>query len=267
MDKLNVLFLNSWYPNTIYPLNGNFIQQHARAVSLCCNVVCLHVKSRVQSQRYEISKQWNEGVLEIIIYYKKNSSKSVLSLFAKQQQQHRAFLKGFDIVTSKFFKIDIVHLNVMFPAGLFAIYLKIKFNIPYIVTEHSTTFLKISPLNHSRLETFFIKRIINYATVICPVSKDLATAINKYGSNLDVRIVPNVVNTKFFKYVNKKRTEKTINLLHISSLKEEHKNLRGLLNVVKSLSEKRSDFTLTIISNNCANDVVNYASKIGLLIL
>ena len=71
MSKLNVLFLNSWYPNAVYPFNGNFIQQHARAISHYCNVGCLNIEAKEQKKNIEVSKKYNNGVLEVILYTKK----------------------------------------------------------------------------------------------------------------------------------------------------------------------------------------------------
>ncbi|MBL4670123.1 MAG: hypothetical protein JKY30_12790 [Flavobacteriales bacterium] len=41
-NKLNILFLASWYPNSKSTLAGNFIQQHAIAVSKHVNVAVIH---------------------------------------------------------------------------------------------------------------------------------------------------------------------------------------------------------------------------------
>ena len=43
--KLHVLFLCSWYPSRVDPLNGDFVQRHAEAVSTNHKVSVLHVIS------------------------------------------------------------------------------------------------------------------------------------------------------------------------------------------------------------------------------
>lgn len=263
MSKLNVLFLNSWYPNEIKPYNGNFVQQHAKAVSLYANVICLQTQSRVQDEEFEITKHRNDGVWEIVVYYKKITSTSLIWLLKKKNRQHKAFVKGFEVVKEEFLNVDIVHLNVTFPAGLFALHLNKKYNIPYIITEHSTVFLKINAINHTLTQKYFIKKIAKKASFICPVSKDLKQAMLGYNIKSNFKVIPNVVNTKFFKYVPKKEFD-PIKILHISSLKQDHKNGKGMVNVIRKLSEIRQDFTFLIISDGELEPIIEYAKSIGL---
>lgn len=261
MKKLNILFLNSWYPNAVFPANGNFIQQHARAVALNCNIACLHVEVRVQKELFEITKSFNEGVFEVIVYVKKVESN--YSFIKKLHRRHLAYKKGLKIINEKFVKVDVTHLNVVLPAGLFAIYLKTKFKIPFIITEHSTTYLKSSGSTHRFLERFLIKKVVQKASKVCPVSNDLKEAMIFSGYQGDYAVIPNVVNTSYFKY-QKKEILKKINILHVSSLKEEHKNGRGILRVMKKLSQRRQDFTFTMISDGDTLPIKKYAEEIEL---
>jgi glycosyltransferase involved in cell wall biosynthesis len=259
MDKLNVLFLNSWYPNQSAPFNGNFIQQHARAVALNCNVACLYVETREQKELFEISSVYNEGVFEVIVYTK--NIKSTLFLAKKIGRRHKAYKKGLEIIKENFTKIDVTHLNVVLPAGLFALYLKKYFKIPFIITEHSTSYLKNGGIKHRFFERLLIKIITKKASRICPVSKDLKDAMLASGYVGDYAVIPNVVNTKYFKYKDSENL-KPIKILHVSSLKEAHKNGRGLLRVIKQLSNKRTDFIFTIITDGGVTPITNYAKEI-----
>jgi glycosyltransferase involved in cell wall biosynthesis len=261
MGKLNVLFLNSWYPNKLFPYNGNFIQQHARAVALNCNVACLQVEVREQKELFEVFEIENEGVLEVIVYAKK--VKNNLLFVKKAIRRHKGYKLGLKLIKEKFPKIDITHLNVILPAGLFALYLQKKFKTPYIITEHSTIYLKISGLNYSFLEKILLKKVTKKASKICPVSYDLKEAMISSGYIGDYEVIPNVVNTKYFKF-KERAISKPIKILHVSSLKEEHKNGKGILRVIKQLYKKRQDFTFTIISDGDLLPIKKYANKIDL---
>lgn len=261
MGKLNILFLNSWYPTKNFPYNGNFIQQHARAVALNCNVACLHIEFRAQKELFEITKTDNKGVFEVIVYMKK--VKNNFFFFKKLQRRHFAYKLGMKLIKEKFYRIDITHLNVILPSGLFALYLRKKFKIPFIITEHSTTYLKSNRNNHSYLEKLIIKKVVDKASKICPVSNDLQKAMISSGYNGVYKVVPNVVNTSLFKYI-EKEISKPIKILHISSLKEAHKNGKGMLRVIKKLSLKRHDFTFTIISDGDTLPIKKYAKEINL---
>ena len=263
MKKLNVLFLNSWYPNEVLPFNGNFIQQHARSVSLYCNVVCLNVQGRNQEKLFEVTTFLNKGVYEIIVYFKMIESTTFFSLLKKKRISHNAYRLGLKEVYKELEKIDLVHLNVILPAGLFALYLVKKFKIPFIITEHSTIYLKSNPINHSFLEKYFIKKIIKKSSMICPVSNDLKNAMISKGLKGNYCVVPNVVDTSIFKFKSKKKNRLN-RIIHVSTLKDEHKNFSGIINVMKKLSGIRQDFHFTIISDGEIDVLKKYINKVGL---
>lgn len=261
-SKLNILFLASWYPNKLDTQNGNFIQQHARAVSKVCNVYVLHAVSRIQEQDFIIENNLNENVLEVVVYYKRRKS-SFLNLIKKKNIQKQAYQRGYKEILKQVKQIDLVHLNVIFTAGLFALYLKRKYKIPFVITEHWTGFLKINPLKINFLEAYYIKKIAKNASYICPVSIDLKNALIDFGIQGKFKVIPNVVNTEHF-FLNTKNNTSQIKILHVSSLKNEHKNIFGILNVIKIASENRHDFKLTIIGDGDIKPILSYIKKIKL---
>lgn len=245
--RLNILFLASWYPNKVFPKNGNFVQKHAQAVSQYCNVAVLHIIANKQNQKFEVETTDNNGVLEVIVYYKKINGSSPIHKYQKLKRRHEAHVLGYHEVLKSIGKIDLTHLNVTYPAGLFALYLKQRHKIPYIITEHSTAYLPSSTHQFSKIETKWIKKIGLNASIICPVSQGLADSMEQFGVNNTYEIVPNVVNTTIFKPTASKQASDKIRILHISNLKDEQKNITGILNVIKKLSDLRKDFTLTIL--------------------
>ncbi|MDF1672323.1 MAG: glycosyltransferase [Vicingaceae bacterium] len=246
-NKLNILFLASWYPNKVFPKNGNFIQEHAKAVSGLCNVASLHIISKDQENKFDIEKSTTNNLLEIIVYYKKIKGNSPIHKYIKLKRRHEAHLKGYHEILNTINKIDITHLNVTYPAGLFALYLKRRHNIPFVITEHSTAYLPSSKHQFSKLETKWIKEIGSNASLICPVSNDLATNMKTFGVNNYYQVVPNVVNSEvFYALADNKEEAKTKKILHISNLKDEHKNISGILNTIKRLCLKRTDLEFTI---------------------
>ena len=261
--KLNILFLSSWYPNKVQPSNGNFVQQHAQAVSASCNVFVLHIIARNQQEKFVLEQNLNEGVLETIVYYKKVSSKiPVFTLFQKQAIRRKAHNIGYQKILEKAKQIDLTHLNVCFPAGLFALHLKNKFKIPYIITEHWTAFLESDPYKISAIEKYFIKKIATQANCICPVSKDLKNAIVNLGIAHQYQIIPNVVDPSIFKHQPSELNATKKSILHISNLNDAHKNITGILNVVKRLTEKNIDFRITIAGNGDVDAFIKKAKEL-----
>lgn len=259
-QRLNILFLASWFPNKLKPKNGNFIQQHALAVSKYCNVACLHALSSEQEELFVVEENYNEGVYEVIVYYKKiYSNFPGVSQYLKLKRQIEAYRIGYKKVKAHLKKIDLVHLNVMFPAGIFALDLKETFKLPYIISENWTGFLPSDPIKIKGIENYFIRRIMKNASVICPVSQDLEDALKTFYPHKNFEIVPNVVNTDVFKFKSHASGKR---ILHISNLKDEHKNITGILDTIKELSKTRSDFFITIAGDGDYKYFQQYAKKL-----
>jgi len=259
----NILFLSSWYPNKTTPQAGNFIQKHAQAVALYCNVIVLHVVSRVQSEEFVIETHENSDITEIIIYYKKTSFKTpIISSKIKLNSLLKAYRRGLKMVKSYFDNIDLVHVNVSFPAGIFALELLQKLKIPFIISEHWTAFLPSDPIKFNLIEKHFIKKITQKATCICPVSESLKKEMINFGIKNKFKIIPNVVDTSIFKPNINKKNKLITNFLHISNLNDVQKNISGMLNAIKMLSEVRNDFKVTIVGDGDVEKFILKAKKI-----
>ena len=175
----NILFLPSWYPNKIYPQNGDFIQRHAVAVSAYCKVAVLYVLSDPEATAFKVETIWYKNLFEVRVYYPKTSR---FLPFRKIQKYLKAHRLGYEAVLKEMGQIDLVHLNVLYKAGLFALELKKRYKIPFIVTEHWTAFLPISPIRFKPFERYTIKKIGRQASLLCPVSHDLKKALLNFGS-------------------------------------------------------------------------------------
>jgi len=264
-NKLNILFLASWYPNSKSTLAGNFIQQHAIAVSKHVNVAVIHTVAIKDHEKNHITKEWNNNVFEVIVYYNKaNSAIPILSNYQKTKNRKVAHIKGYEIALQEIGSFNLVHLNVIYPAGLFALYLNKKYNLPYILTEHWTAFQKQKKEPFSFIEKYFIKKISRQAKIICPVSNHLKETMQQFGIKNKFQVIPNAVNTGIFNYNPIKKVNKKCRILHISNLKNEHKNITGILNTIKKLSEKRSDFIITIAGDGNIEKYKKMAISLGI---
>lgn len=259
--KLNILFLASWYPNKLLPKNGNFIQKHALAVAQFCNVSVLHIIACEQKEKFVVEEKIDNGVLEVVVYYKKINGNSPLHQLLKLKRRHNAHLLGYKHLLKQVKKIDLTHLNVVFPAGSFALYLKKKYKIPYILSENWTVLLDSNPNKLGKIATQFVKKTLEHADVLCPVSEDLKLALQRLTTNKNYRVIPNVVDETIF---NAKKMSKEKNILHISNLKDDHKNITGILDTILKLSKIRTDFFITIAGNGDHQNFNNYALKIGI---
>ncbi len=261
MKKRNILFLPSWYPDKMKPFNGNFIQKHAHCVSSVCNVALIYVTAADQNESTAIVENSEKGFFELIINYRKHKGNvPLISAGIKYYKRKRAFIKGYHYLLKNWGKPDLVHLNVFYPAGVFAKYLKKKFGIPFLVTEHWTKFLPLSNDHFTFPEKYIIKSINADASFICPVSENLKNEMIRFGLNNTYSVIPNVVNPSVFYPSENEKHPSMLRFLHVSHLEDRHKNISGLIQTFKKLSLLRSDFSLSIIGNRNIEETRELAS-------
>ncbi len=262
-DRLNVLFLSSWYPcrNDLY--NGNFVARHAAAVSKYANVYVIHACSEKNIKTTEIKIAQEEAVQTIRIYYPKIKNRiPIISQFYKYLKVRKLYLKAFLNLKKEIGKIDIIHANVIFPIGLIAQYFNKKFNIPFVITEHWTGYL---PANHKKISFISLKqaqKIAAKASYILPVSYNLKKSMQKLKIKGNYKVVANVVDTDLFSL--KEPIHKPIRFIHVSTLNDAHKNISGILRVIKCLSGKRADFQIVIVGDGNTEPYIEYAKKLNI---
>jgi glycosyltransferase involved in cell wall biosynthesis len=237
--KLHILFLNSWYPSKVFPVNGDFIQRHAQAVARKHQVTVIHIITDTSLKKSSYTDTNIHNVRELIFYLKPSRN-----IFTKAKNYFQAFQK----LVKKAGKFDIVHVNRLYPAGLFALYLKYTKKLPYIISEHFTGYLEITAKTFNFSELFLSKLIVKNASFTCPVSENLAQNMRKIGLNGNYVIVPNVVDTNLF--FPSKKPPNQFTILHISSLVDDHKNITGILQVIRKFQEQIPDFLFYLIGDN-----------------
>jgi glycosyltransferase involved in cell wall biosynthesis len=243
--------------------NGNFIQKHALCVSSVCNVALIYVTADDQKESNVMIENSEKGFFELIVYYKRHKGNiPLVSAGIKYYKRKRAFIKGYHYLLKNWGKPDLVHLNVFYPAGVFAKYLKKKYGIPFLVTEHWTKFLPLSKEHFSFLEEYIIKSINAEASFICPVSENLKNEMIRFGLNNTYSVIPNVVNPTVFYPSQNEEFQPALRFLHVSHLEDRHKNISGLVRTFKKLSLLRSDFSLTIIGNRNVEETRKTASAL-----
>ena len=259
--KLNILFIASWYPNKDLPFNGDFVQRHAQAVALFANVTVVHIASSRQKENLILEEKNLKNVKEIRVYHRRIVSKI---FFIRYFKNFIIKFKALKIALRRAGKQDIVHLNVLYPGGLFALYIKWKYKIPYIATEHWSKFLPDSKEKFSFIEFFAIRKIMRNAEFICPVSESLKLNMQKIETNVKYQVIPNVVDTHQFYPAKQKNTNLIFRFIHISGMLDEIKNITGILNAVKIAYSENQNFTLTFVGSDDVEKYKEYANRIGI---
>ena len=251
-NKKHILFLSSWYPSRVNKTLGNYVQQHAEAIAILHDVTVVYaVGEKALSVNYEFEQFTKNNVTTIVIYFKKHSFKVVNGLRKYKSLKH-------GIKRAK--KFDLIHGNVLLPIGIFVYFFSIKLKVPFVFTEHSTGFLTQTKMKLSSVEKLITKCVVKKSKFVLPVSNELKRDMLSLGFNANYEVIGNVIDTKLF-YPTKNENEK-YTILHISSFSNEQKNINGILNVVKKLSEERSDFLFKIVGDG---NILQLKNEISLL--
>lgn len=207
--RYKILFISSWFPNKLEPTNGNFVQRHAESVSRLHDVEILHsIGDASQKETYLFDDQIINGIRTLIVYYK-NSKNPVLNFTRRM----KAYQMGF----SRLQKPDLVHANVLHNSMLFAVYLKRKFKIPFVITEHWSGFLKMNRNQLLQSHLFVAKIIAKNAEFVLPVSQYLLNDLKELDWKTNFDVVGNVVDTNLFK-LKATAENQPFTFLHISNL-------------------------------------------------
>tara|TARA_R110001606_G_scaffold236192_2_gene384201 strand:- start:44121 stop:45242 length:1122 start_codon:yes stop_codon:yes gene_type:complete len=245
--------LCGWYPSKILPTNGDFIERHANAVSLLHKVTVIHIITDENStKKIEISSKKLNGIDTHIAYLKK-----VKNPFYKAY----LFLKAYKLLLAKVNYFDLIHLNEVFPFGLFCLYSKFLKKKKYIISEHSTGYHSPQSKNISFFRILASRIITKNARFICPVTNNLQDSMQLLGLKSNYKRVPNVVDTNLF--YPKENTNSVFKIIHISNMNNEHKNIEGILRVVSQIEKEIDDFQFKIIGEN-SDKYLSYAKKINI---
>jgi glycosyltransferase involved in cell wall biosynthesis len=263
--KHKVLSICSWYPNDFNPTLGNFTQKHAECISLYNDVITLSIFPDTNSKTHRIQVNEKENLVEIIIYYpKKVKGIKLLNFFLNFITHYKAFNIAFHKVKSRFNLPDIVHLNVIYPLGVWAVWLKFKYKIPYVISEHSSGFHIGSNHSYPKKILTFCKFILKNATMVLPVSENLRKNIELLSPKSKFSIISNVVDEKIFLPNATKNEKDSLKLIHISTGIDEIKNLSGIIRVLEKIKLQNLKITLDIVSDGDIQYAKDLSQKLNL---
>lgn len=242
----HILYLPSWFPSRKNPYPGDFIKRHAEAASLYNRITVFYTAIDEAINEPElVEEKVNENLFVYVYYYP--SLKGILSPVINGVKRFSALRKMYNKIFADL-SPDLVHVHVAYPAGLFALYLKKRKGLEYIISEHDGIYMPGYDNYHipGQFEKKMVPVIYKNAEKIHAVSKSLADALIDLNLPATKPIaIPNVVNTDVFKYREKERSN-TFSFIHISSLTNQ-KNPEGMLEAFSLVKKKRNDFALKII--------------------
>lgn len=262
MKRKKILWLCSWYPNKLEPFNGDFIQRHAQAAALYNDIHVIHLAADTSGNTDKAEKEINklEGMTEHIVYYKKKPTLiGRLIAYNRWLFFYRQAIRKYIVENGK---PDLVHVHVPYKAGLFGIWMKKKYKVPYVLTEHWGIYNDVEVLNYAgRTDTFkkFTKQVFNNAASCISVSNYLAEGVNRLVVQEDFSIIHNVVNTEIFFY--KENKPALFRFIHVSNMVP-LKNVEGIIRAFKVLQDEGIEAELHMVGNT-NDEMVKYAQKIS----
>ncbi|MDR1182582.1 MAG: glycosyltransferase [Bacteroidales bacterium] len=247
----SVFLFSAWYPTEFEPLLGNFVQNHAKAISKQTQVTVIHPYEDIsykQKQYFVFQEETNGNLVEIRIRYKGIKINNFFGKLLRFIRTRSAYRKGIAFAIKKHGLPDIVHVNILTRTVFPAFGLKRKYKIPYIITEHWSRYLPEANIYKGFLRKKLTQYAVRNAIAVTAVSSQLKKAmLNHRLYNSNYYIVPNVINEALFCPAHIEKQKKSI--LHVSGLNDMEKNISGILRTIQRLSTIRNDFELLIIGN------------------
>jgi glycosyltransferase involved in cell wall biosynthesis len=219
---MKVLFVTQWYPSRQQPHFGIFVREHARAIITAghqVHVLALTLHASPKPLAFKVN--------QYIDNYGINVTHGELHSVFKDILYHLPFFQQFfllKIMKTAFSvtgKPEIIHSNVIYPAGMWGHEIAQKLNLPHFITEHW------SRLNDFKKSIYFKKGRGAYfkSAGILPVSNFLKSSIQQLVPELNIdhfHIIGNVVDTSVFKYSEIKKADDTLRFCAVATW--QHKN-------------------------------------------
>ena len=242
---MNVLVIPSWYPNGKDKLMGiyhkEFCEALAKRKNIKVNMLFIERERLNNPIKYLLMKK--EYIVEEKGY--KTYIKRMLNVSKLNYDwQMKRYVKVLDKALEKYLKenpkLDIIHAMVTLPAGYAACLLGEKYNIPVVITEHSSYFKRFFEGEDQKYGEFVLKH-----STFTTVSNFMAEYMKKYIPTCEV--LPNMVNIHTFMKKREKITE--LKLVTISALRE-GKRIDDIFMALKILIEtKKLKPKLTVIGD------------------
>jgi glycosyltransferase involved in cell wall biosynthesis len=249
---LKALWLTSWYPNKLNPMNGDFIQRHAHAASLFCEVHVIHLEAdekNVLEYLTETHTNISDNLTDEVVLYKPRAGFYSANKIVSNLRYKKVFKEHVKNYIDKNGLPDIVHVHVPVKAGIIALWLKKKYNIPYVVTEHWAIYndqAEDAYRKRNFIFKYYTKRILRHASLFLPVSNELALSVRKLVTPVAYKVISNCVDINLFNFKNQSLKNKEFTFIHISTFKYQ-KNPEAILRSFKMFSDEFPQSKLLMI--------------------
>jgi glycosyltransferase involved in cell wall biosynthesis len=231
---MKLLIVATWFPSPDSPLNGIFIEQQARALSRFHDVTVL-------------APVYSGDVKQVAM--KPEDRQGLQVLRALIPTGRAALVRGYAAAVANVTRsmgADVVHAHVTNPGGAAAAIAKFVTRRPLVITEHRGPFSACMTTARDRT---LMKTALWLADAVVAVSTSLRDTMRTYGITRNIDVVPNVVDTDLFRFIERRSPEaRPFRVLFVGRLNDEQKNLPSLIRSIASLQHKTT-YTLTVVGD------------------
>ncbi len=203
---MHILIIPSWYPAPDNPIRGIFFLEQAQALQKAGHKIHVLVPPVLKSLKTLRKIQTFSNLkpeLQIEIYQGLKTYRTSIwkwlprsSHWINKYWVQRHGEKIFKTYLESEGKPDIIHAHSIFYGGYLAAQFAQKWQIPVVLTEHSSGFLKGIA---SSMRSFAVKECLEKTVGIIAVGPALKKVLQSYSPQREIKLIGNMVDVDFFK--------------------------------------------------------------------
>ncbi|MCS3702311.1 glycosyltransferase [Salinibacter ruber] len=215
---MHVLILPSWYPMHYAPTRGIFFQEQAQALherDVKTGIIypnfrglkTLHFDKEVLRDHFQTSFSVEKGI-PVYRFHGWNPKFGRLRMWAFCRQSRRLMQK----YVERHGKPELIHAHSAVWGGVAARELSQIYDLPYVVTEHSSAFLRGKI---DEWQKAYIQKSFEDADAVWAVSSAFQRGLKPFTGEAEIGVIPNMVDTTFFQLPPRPREINPLTLLSV----------------------------------------------------
>ncbi|HMO32195.1 MAG TPA: glycosyltransferase [Lacibacter sp.] len=247
---MHVLWLCSWYPGPLDPYDGDFIERHAASLATCQPVQVIHLvqNTTLLKGQAPTTTETKAGQLQATVHALSwPGLPAPLDRLVFNRNYRSAYRRILAAYIETHGRPDLVHVHVPVKAGAAALWLKMRYGIPFIASEHNSAYFPEIPGSYATRNRYFryiTEHTFRQAKAVTSVSEWLTRRLEYLFQLPQTAVVRNAVDTHLF-YPGLP-TKARFRFLHVSMLLP-LKNAEGILDALALLQQRTRDWELVLV--------------------
>lgn len=249
-SRKSVFFLPRWFPLPNDPLWGSFVLNHALAIQPHINVFVIYTDSTNDPAQAGVPQFAEvQGVPVLYLFYRQCNIRGI-GLLVNALRMLLCWHKAWKFGVIRWGMPHLNHVHVLTRLGIFALIVKWRYGIQYVITEHWSRYLPMNLFYKGFLRKIATRIVVRNAQAVMPVSHHLRRALERFSlKNPNYKVVPNVVDTDVFVPLVQPNRSRPFTFIHVSAFDERAKNTLGIIRVVARLAQEHPGFIMKMIGD------------------